>query len=361
MARVDLRGSLSVVAFLFFLVGALLPAPTRAEAPPAPRAQPSPLEPQATLIAVGDVMLSRDVAKRIAENKDPNFPFLKVTDYLRSADMTFGNLECPITEGPVVTRDAMKFHAHPGVERALKQAGFSVLSLANNHLPDYGPKGVIRTTALLDAVGITWVGAGKDAEEAERPALVTKNGVRFAFLAYNDQDVVPKRYGAAKKHPGTNIMDKKKVSNAVRAAKEQADVVIVSMHSGREYMKPNAHQASFAKAAIDAGAEVVIGHHPHVVQSVEQYKGKFILYSLGNFVFDQTRSPSVKQGVAVKIAFTRAGLRSMRFTPVLIEHEAQPRIITEPELREEVLGRLAWPLDADGTALPARGARLAAQ
>lgn len=350
MARLDFRWSL---LFVVSSLVALLPAPTRAQTPP--------LEPQATLIAVGDVMLSRDVARRIEEKKDPDFPFLKVTDYLKSADMTFGNLECPITKGPRVTRDAMKFHAHPGVEKALKQAGFSILSLANNHLPDYGTRGVTDTTARLDAVGIARAGAGKDAEEAEKPALVTKNGIRFAFLAYNDQDVVPKRYGAAKKHPGTNIMDEEKMSKAVQAAKQQADVVIVSMHSGWEYQKPNRHQASFAKAAIDAGAEIVIGHHPHVVQNIEQYKGKFILYSLGNFVFDQTRSPSVKQGVAVKIAFTKAGARSMQFTPVLIEHGAQPRIITEPKLREKVLGKLAWPLGDDGTALPARDARLAAQ
>ena len=300
-------------------------------------------------------MLSRNVAKRIEETKDPDFPFLKVTDYLRSADMTFGNLECPIMKGPVVTRDAMRFHAHPGVESALKRAGFSILSLANNHLPDSGPKGVTNTTALLDSVGIARVGAGKDEEEAARPVLVTKNGIRFAFLAYNDQDVVPKYYGASQKHPGTNIMDKKKVTKAVQAAKQQADVVIVSMHSGWEYQRPNAHQASFAKAAIDAGAEIVIGHHPHVVQPIARYKGKFILYSLGNFVFDQIKSPSVKQGVAVKIAFTKAGLQSMQFTPVLIEHEAQPRIITEPELREKVLGRLAWPLNADGTVRPGTG------
>lgn len=327
-------------------MSALLPAPTHAQTPPP--------EPQATLVAVGDVMVSRNVAKRIAEKKNPNFPFLKMTDYLKSADMTFGNLECPITKGPDVPRDAMKFHAHPGVETALKRAGFSILSLANNHMPDYGTKGVTDTTAFLDAAGIAWVGAGRDAEEAAKPVVVTKNGIRFAFLAYNDQDVVPKRYGAAKNHPGTNIMDEKKVAADVRSVKPQADVVVVSMHSGWEYQKPNLHQASFAKAAIDAGAEIVIGHHPHIVQPVEQYKGKFILYSLGNFVFDQTKSPSVKQGMAVKIAFTKAGVRSMQFTPVLIEHDAQPRIITEPKLREKVLEKLAWPLGDDGTALPAR-------
>lgn len=342
MAHVDFRW---IPLAVFFVVGALLPAPTLA--------QTRPPEPEATLIAVGDVMLSRDVAKRIAEKKDGQFPFLKVTDYLRSADMTFGNLECPIMKGPVVTRDAMRFRANPGVEAALKQAGFSVLSLANNHLPDAGPGGVKNTTARLDAVGIAWVGAGKDAEEAEKPATMTKNGIRFAFLAYNDQDVVPKRYGAAKGHAGTNIMDEKKVSKAVQAAKQRADVVIVSMHSGLEYRKPNRHQASFARAAIDAGAEIVIGHHPHVVQSIEQYKGKFILYSLGNFVFDQTKPSDVRQGVAVKITFTKAGARAMQFTPVLIEHGAQPRIVTEPRLREKVLEKLAWPLDEDGFALPA--------
>jgi poly-gamma-glutamate synthesis protein (capsule biosynthesis protein) len=321
----------------------LLAFPARAETPP---------EATVTLIAVGDVMLSRGVARQIKERKDLHFPFRKISDYLKSADITFGNLECPITKGPEVKSGTMVFHADPGVEVALKEAGFSILSLANNHLPDYGAKGVLDTVALLDAVDITHTGAGKDLDEAEKPALITRNGLRFAFLAYNDQDVVPKRYGAAKNRPGTNIMDEEKVTKAVKAARQQADFVIVSMHSGWEYRKPNPHQASFAKAAIDAGAELVIGHHPHVVQRIERYKGKYILYSLGNFVFDQTWMPSVKQGMGAKLTFTKQGVQNAQFTPVLIEHAARPRVITEPKLREKVLRKLEWPLDAEGNALP---------
>jgi poly-gamma-glutamate capsule biosynthesis protein CapA/YwtB (metallophosphatase superfamily) len=295
-----------------------------------------------TMLAVGDVMLSRAVADKIKRHKDIHFPFLHISDWLKSADITFANLECPITKGRII-KHGMVFRADPGVE---------LVSLANNHLPDFGAKGVLDTVAALDALGIAHAGAGKDDEEANRPAIVVREGIRFAFLAYNDPGVVPERYGASKDHPGTSFIDQGKAVAAIAAARKTADIVIVSMHYGWEYRKANPYQAAFAKAAIDAGAELVIGHHPHVIQRVERYKGKLILYSLGNFVFDQAFSTPVKQGLSVKLTFNKAGVQSARFVPVLIENLAQPRVVTEEKLRKKILKRLEIALADDGTLLP---------
>lgn len=302
------------------------------------------------LIAVGDVMLSRLVAKKMQAN-GADYPFRSVRDYLKSADMVFGNLEMPIIGGREIKNYEMVFRGNPGVETALRDAGFSVVSLANNHVPDFGEEGVKDTVAALRNVEIRLVGAGANETEAYAPAFLTRKGIIFAFLAYNDIDVVPPHYGAGAGHAGTALMDIPRMTEGVRRAGEKADVVIVSMHSGTEYAKtPNRSQIDFAHAAIDAGAELVIGHHPHVVEPAEIYKGKLILYSLGNFVFDQTWSRETREGMMAQILFTRSGVRRIEFTPVLIEDASQPRIL-KGEAASAVLDRLKIKL-MDGVLTP---------
>ncbi len=282
-----------------------------------------------TLIAVGDIMLSRNVGAAIVKHHDVNYPFLNVSDYLKSADVVFANLETPITPGKPVLTGSMTFRSDPGVEKGMKTAGISVVSLANNHTMNQGTKGLSDTISYLDKAGITHAGAGATLADALKPATLTIKGVKFAFLAFNDSDVVPASYGATTTHAGTAFMNIATMANAVKAAKKKADVVIVSMHSGTEYTPtPNARQTAFARGAIDAGAEIVIGHHPHVVQTVEKYKGKWILYSLGNFVFDQMWSMDTRHGMTAKITFKGTKVSTIEYTPVLIENYAQPRIMT---------------------------------
>lgn len=313
--------------------------PAAAETTPAPAA-PQQMTQQVTLIAAGDIMLSRSVAGKIRDH-DIYYPFASIKNYLHSGDIVFANLECPITPGPVVKSGSFTFHADPGVEAALKDAGFTILNLANNHTPNYGAAGILDTLKYLDAAGIAHIGAGKDLAQADQAVYIEKNGIKFAFLGYNDSDVVPPSYGAAAGHAGTNIMSVEKVQRDVKLARQHADIVIVSMHSGIEYTPgPDNSQKNFAHAAIDAGANMVIGHHPHVIQTIEQYKGKYIFYSLGNFVFDQAFSKEVQEGMTLKITFDKTGPQKVEYNPVWIEDLSQPHLVTDQKLLSEEIARL---------------------
>lgn len=297
-----------------------------------------------TLIAVGDIMLSRNVASKMSKN-GMDYPFLKTREYLKSGDIVFGNLETPIFPGRKISRSEMIFRADPGSENALVDAGFSVVSLANNHTPNFGEKALQDTFKYLDQAGLSYVGAGENEVYAHTPVIINSKGFRFAFLAYNDTDVVPDSWEALSDTAGTAFMDKKKMQRDVKIAKANADFVIVSMHSGHEYKsKPNNNQIDFSHSAIDAGADLIIGHHPHVVQTVEKYKDKFIFYSLGNFVFDQMWSQETREGLVAKFYFCADGIEKIDLLPVLSEDYSQP-YFTESETVSRVLDRLDYPLE----------------
>lgn len=292
-----------------------------------------------SLIAVGDISYSRGVEQKVRQQNDINYPFLKIKDYIQGADLAFGNLESPITPGQKIPDFEMIFRSNPGTEQALKQAGFSIMSLANNHTPNFGEKGLEDTFGYLQDAGLQYVGAGMNTQEASQPIYMEKNGIKFAFLAYNDPDVVPATYEASKNHAGTAFMRIDKMSAAVKEAKQKADFVIVSMHSGVEYAdKPNNSQIQFAHAAIDAGADLIIGHHPHVVQPIEKYKGKYIFYSLGNFVFDQIPQET-KQSLMIKVYFTKQGISKIALLPVAMANFAQPAMANKDEAKN-ILQRL---------------------
>ena len=298
---------------------------------------------EVSLVAVGDISYSRGV-ERVVRKNGINYPFLKIQDYLKSADLVFGNSETPITQGSEIPDFEMIFRSNPGTEQALKQAGFSILSLANNHTPNFGEKGLKDTFNFLENAGIKYVGAGQNEQEAYQPVYLEKKGIKFTFLAYNDTDIVPAYYEALADRSGTAFMRIDKMTEAVRGAKQKSDFVIVSMHSGTEYTeKPNNSQVNFAHVAIDAGADLVIGHHPHVVQTVEKYKGKFIFYSLGNFVFDQQQSEETKEGLAVKIYFVKSGINKISLLPVVMKNLAQPRMANKKEA-DKILQKLDFSL-----------------
>lgn len=299
---------------------------------------------EVSLVAVGDISYSRGVERIVKKQKDINYPFLKIQDYLKNADLVFGNLETPITQGSEIPDFEMIFRSNPGTEQALKQAGFSILSLANNHTPNFGEKGLKDTFNYLENAGIKYVGAGQNDQEAYRPIYIEKKGIKFAFLAYNDTDVVPAYYEASANRAGTAFMRIDKMTEAVKGAKQKADFVIVSVHSGAEYVDElNDSQVNFAHAVIDAGADLVIGHHPHVVQTLEKYKGGYIFYSLGNFVFDQPQSEETKEGLVVKIYFAKNGISKISLLPVVMENLAQPRMADKNEA-DKILQRLNFSL-----------------
>ena len=299
-----------------------------------------------TLIAVGDIMLDRTVEQKIIANKDINFPFLKIRDYLKTADIVFANLENPITsDDPEVYQTSMVFNAKPGMERALRDAGITIVSLSNNHTMNYGPKGILNTFTYLDSVGLEHFGAGKNAVEAAAPVILSRSGIKFAFLGYTDNDVVPSDYQATNTRPGNNFMNIEAMQSAVKNVRPEADIVIVSMHSGDEYEPASDRQIRFAHAAIDAGADMVIGTHPHVLQKIEEYKGKYIMYSLGNFVFDQMWSIPTTQSVIAKFTFDKKGVVQGEFTPIRIKNYSQPEIVTDQVEIDNILKQLEFPLN----------------
>lgn len=293
--------------------------------------KPAELAQTVSLIIVGDVMLSRAVAGKMIKH-GADYPFLKISEFLNGGDIAFGNLETPITAGAPVKPYEMFFRAEPEAGGALRRAGFDVLSLANNHTPNFGKRGLLDTFDNLTQNEIKYVGAGKNSDEANQPVYLTAKNLTFAFLAYNDPGVVPATYEATAERAGTAFMRLDKMVEAVKQAKTKADFVIVSIHAGNEYLvAPNQTQITFAHAAIDAGAELIVGHHPHVIQTIERYRGKNIFYSLGNFVFDQMQSRATREGLAVKIIFNQSGVSNISSHLVLIEDFAQPRFLEATE------------------------------
>jgi len=299
----------------------------------------------ACLVAAGDIMLSRGVARESKKQGDLRHPFLKIEKYLKNSDIVFGNLENPITPGREIGAPEMILRADPGAESALQEAGFTVLSLANNHLPDFGPQGVLDTLQYLDSAGIGHAGAGKTEDEAYAAAYIEVKGIKLAFLAFADPGLVPESYPAGDDHPGVALLEREKVKAAVKGAGGKADFVVVSIHAGREYEpEPDQTQIEYARLAIDAGADLVLEHHPHVVQKVEKYKGKYIFYSLGNFIFDQKWSQATREGLAARIFITRAGLEKIEFLPVFINDQDQPQLM-EGEAAKSVLDNLGLRLE----------------
>ena len=304
---------------------------------------------QIKILAVGDIMTSRVVEQKM-KAKGFAYPFAKLNDSLSAADVTFANLETSITPGAKVNTGEMMFRADPQTAVQLKDAGIDIVSLANNHTPNYGQKGLLDTFKYLDEQGIKYIGAGKNISEARQLKITETNGIKIGWLAYNADDVVPASYQASSKLAGTVFMDVDKMRTDVASAKKQVDLVFVSMHAGTEYTEvPNSMQVDFAHAAIDAGADLIIGHHPHVVQHLEKYKDKFIIYSLGNFIFDQMWSEPTRHGLMVEVMASKSQVNELKFTPIVIDDYSQPRLATEKE-SVPILKSLDYELDEGNVA-----------
>lgn len=318
-----------------------------------PTQTPTPKPVDWTMTAVGDIMLSRNVdAVMHKQTLLYDYPYAKIKQILNS-DINFANLETPLIEGKPVPSGTMVFRADPENANALNKAGFNMISLANNHTPNQGQKGLTSTFTALNNANIQYVGAGRDIEETFSPKIIDAKGFKVAFLAYNDSDVVPDSYGAgvnSKNEPwaGTALMSDANLATEISLAKSISDYVIISMHSGTEYtVNPNKRQIDFAHQSIDLGADLVIGHHPHVVQTVEKYKEKYIFYSLGNNIFDQMFSNETRRGLGLRFTFKDSAILHIELIPTVIENYAQPRIANSLEAKW-ILDRLNFPYYKEG-------------
>jgi poly-gamma-glutamate synthesis protein (capsule biosynthesis protein) len=234
--------------------------------------------------AVGDIMLAGKWAP-LLRKKGYDHPFGGVAAALADSDVNLANLESPIASGGrEYTSKRFRFRAEPEVAKAIRKAGFNLVNLANNHSMDFGGKALAETMANLEAAGIAWIGAGEDLAEARKMALFTVKGKKIAFLGYSLTQ--PVEFFAAGQRPGTAPGYEHIFIPDIARARREADYVIVSFHWGKEGRSvPLPLQRSIAHKAIDAGADVIIGHHPHVLQGIERYGKGIIFYSLGNFTF----------------------------------------------------------------------------
>ena len=280
-----------------------------------------------TIAAVGDVMLGRSIGQ-VIEHDGPATIFADVRTSLAGADIAVANLECAVGDGGTPEPKAYTFLAPPGAVAALVDSGIDIVGLANNHALDFGPDTLRREIALLDAAGMAHAGAGVDVRGARAPAILTRNGLRVAFIAYVD---VPVEFGGFDTHswvatvdsPGVAWLDLDAMRGDIRLARTSADLVVVLLHFGLEReAAPSSKQVEDAHAAIDAGAALVIGAHPHVLQPVERYGAGLIAYSLGNFVFDGEES-----GVASEIldvTLDESGVVAWRTEPIAVGPNGRP-------------------------------------
>ena len=265
-------------------------------------------------------MLGRDVSERL-DCEDGNGPFAHVAPWLGTADMTLGNLECVITARDIPQPGPYHLLAPPSAVTALRDAGFDALGLANNHALDAGAEGLAETVARLRAVGIATLAGRPDRASLAEPLLRQIGGVRLALLAFNAVPLPPTR--------GTTDEERKQLLASIAAAHAQADAVIVSVHWGYEYeLRADPAQVRLGQAMLAAGADLVVGHHPHVVQGTQVSAGHFIAYSLGNFVFDQQQG-ATQQGLALRAFFDKNGLRAVQAVPVWAG--PQPRLMAPAE------------------------------
>ena len=262
------------------------PRPTPPPPPPdGPATFVDDLPPDAVEIAAtGDVNLGARVGELIRAH-GPSYPWEHVSGLLRTADVTLVNLECAMsTRGSPLDKE-YTFRGDPSAVPAMAEAGVDVANLGNNHAADFGREALVDTLGHLRAAGIAAVGAGRNTDEAYRHVVVERSGLRIAFLGATR--VLPYHFGAGSDVPGVaSAYEEARLISAVRAADGDADVTVVSIHWGVELApEPNDVQIGLGRALVDAGADVVIGHHPHVLQPVVRYRGAVIAYSLGNFVF----------------------------------------------------------------------------
>ncbi|KIL37711.1 hypothetical protein SD71_00500 [Cohnella kolymensis] len=317
------------------------PSTSPGEPPAANEGSPKPEQPAepVTISFVGDVLPAARVLELMKKN-GYDYPFRHANTAIQAADIAAGNLESPITDrGTGAENKQYVFRGTKEALTAIKEAGFDFMSLANNHTLDYGWVGLSDTMDALDDIDLLHAGAGSDDRQAFTPAYIEVKGVTVAFVAVTR--VVPEvSWKADRAHPGVaETYTPTRAAATIREADKNADIVVVMVHWGEERKEqPVKHQTYLARTFVDAGADLVIGSHPHVLQGFEAYKGKWIAYSLGNFVFSTTSTKSAQTGI-LTAECGKDGNCSMQFQP-MFANASQPAPMA-PAAAQQLLANLS--------------------
>lgn len=270
---------------------------------------------------MGDVMLADGPGRVIARGGDP---FGAVMKAMKNADVRIANLECVIATGGTKAAKPWTFRAHPQVLDVLRRH-VDAVSLANNHSGDFGPQAFSQMLGRLQRAGLPYFGGGADLRAAHRPVIVERQGLRIALLGYNE--MFPRRFEAGPDSPGIAWADEEQIVADIRAARAQADVVIPFMHWGQEHSETShARQRALARLMIRAGADAVVGTHPHVRQDTEVIDGKPVIYSLGNFIFDGFSDEDNNTGSILWMTVTATGVKDWRLQAVHIDLSGSPHL-----------------------------------
>jgi poly-gamma-glutamate synthesis protein (capsule biosynthesis protein) len=284
------------------------------------------------MIVVGDIMLGRGVNDQMVSHNDYLYPYRQIRAELQTADLRVANLECTLTDlvPPPTDPSTFTFVSSKRAVDGLVYAGFNAVTVANNHSNGSGEPAFLDMVHTLTSHQIAVCGGGHTLAEARKPAILTAKGLRVALLGYDM--ITPQGPFATATSSGLAPVDLETLPADIAAARQQADLVMPYFHWGIEYTKdPTKVQQQVAHAAIDAGADIVLGNHPHWTQAIEEYRGKLIIYSFGNFIFDQDWSRPTMESMLIHFYWRGTTLTSLRFVPTLDENICQPRIETPAE------------------------------
>lgn len=315
-----------------------------------------------SIAAVGDVSFAGSHADEPSAEL-----FVETAPRFRQSDLAIGNLESPLVKSGLPIQGKCTLGACPGWAEVLRDSGVGLVSLANNHMMDYGTSGLIDTMGALDGAGVRFVGAGLDEERACAPVFFACRGTRVACLARTSVVVMAPTY-AKEGTPGVAFLDVEETDTAIRRCRQQADIVILLLHWGLEhYRYPSPSQRMLARGFVRAGADVILGHHPHVIQGIERIGPAVIAYSLGNFAFnefdwewcrrDGTRarthiglSTQNRQGLILELLLSPGKPAGLVITPTHIRSDSRVR----PDSEQSRLNELR----SVSSALSRRGYRL---
>jgi hypothetical protein len=277
------------------------------------------------LAAVGDINLG-DGPGAFIDRFGPRYPWTGTAKVLRAADVAFGNLECAVSTRGAPVPKQYNFRGRPAALKAMADyAGFDVLNLANNHAGDYGPRALLDTVKHVRRFGMTAVGAGGSLASAARPRVITRLGLRIAFVGFSN--LLPASFYAGPNRAGTQPATPQLIAAGVRRARQRADLVVATFHWGVERSTiEDSRQRAFAGTALQAGAAAVIGAHPHVLQPIRRAGAhRLVAYSLGNFVFGASSAVTARTGI-LRLKLSARGVEGYRLAPAVIE-ATRPRLL----------------------------------